>query len=143
MSSENKTSEEKETPESEPQEAPDEVKQEDSTEESAEVVELQEEPSEAFEIGAEDPLVVILTWAFTFAAGKGFVRVNMEKFRKFLPAVAICSAVGIKAGFNALEGSAMTVEDFGAALGIAGLAVLGHSQLRELSKAFEEAKKES
>jgi len=82
---------------------------------------------------AIDPIVVLLAWALTYAAGRYAVP---KSLRGALPLVAVLGACALRAGGDALLGTPLDLETFLHAVGAAGVAVLGHSQFRELQKAI-------
>lgn len=105
--------------------------------ESIELAETQEVDVETFPVEVQDAGVVVLTWLMTYGAGKLFAKLDMSHMRKALPAVAVVFAVGLSAGFESLSGNALNFSSVVTALGAAGVAVLGHSQVREIFKAME------
>ena len=90
------------------------------------------------DVDATDPVVVLIAWILTQIAShalKGDERV--ERYRSLLPALAVVIAVGARAALDAASGEALTVESVLRALAAAGVAVLAHSQGREIMKQIE------
>lgn len=81
-------------------------------------------------IDATDPMVVLLAWGLTYICGKA-----SPKTRKVLPIVAVLVAVAVRSAMAAVEGEPLSMDVLMRALGAAGVAVLGHSQMREVAKA--------
>ena len=87
------------------------------------------------DVDATDPLVVAITWVLTQVAAKFLTAGKWERYRAALPTIALFIAVGARAALDALSGEALTGESLLRALGAAGVAVLAHSQGREVVKA--------
>jgi len=80
---------------------------------------------------ATDPLVAAVAWALTAAAR----RIPwLERHRAVLPTVAVLAAVAVRAGVGAVQGEALTLDAVGRGVVAGALAVLAHSQARELAK---------
>ena len=103
--------------------------------ESSEVVVVESDLDQGFELDGADPLVIVITWALTLAAGKAMVKTGKENLRKALPMVAVLIAVALRAGFDSVQGSELNAEVLLHGLSAAAIAVLGHSQVREFIKA--------
>lgn len=86
-------------------------------------------------IDETDPLVAALAWAITSVVSSFLKGERHAKMRRALPTVALVMAVGVRAAIDAFEGEPVSSETFVRALGAAGVAVLAHSQVREVSKA--------
>lgn len=84
-------------------------------------------------VDATDPLVVGLTWALTWAAGRWAIP---ARYRGALPALAVLLAVAVRAGLDAAQGMPLTPETVARAVAAGGVAVMGHSQVREIQKAL-------
>ena len=87
------------------------------------------------QVDESDPLVVFITWLLSLTAGK--VIKSQEKLawlRHFLPVIAFFVAVGTRAALDAVAGQELTKETLFRALAAASVAVLAHSQGRELQK---------
>jgi hypothetical protein len=87
-------------------------------------------------IDGTDPLVVLLTWALTLVVGKLVKKGKFSKLRHMLPAFAVLGAVAIRAIIEASQGAELTVDTALRALAAGGVAVMGHSQIREIQKAM-------
>ena len=85
-------------------------------------------------VDATDPLVVALTWALTWGAGRWFSRRQFEQARQALPVIAVLCAVGLRAALDAAAGMPLSMDALLRALAAAGVAVLGHSQVRGVQK---------
>jgi uncharacterized protein (DUF2062 family) len=83
-------------------------------------------------IDQSDPLVVVLAWALTWAAGKWALP---KQYRATLPAVAVLAAVAIRAALDAGMGEPLTVDSALRAAVAGAVAVAGHSQVRGMAKA--------
>ena len=94
------------------------------------------------QLDSSDPVVVAFTWALTWAAGKLFVKAGLEKARKFLPGVAILAAIACRVVFDSMAGIDFSTDALLHALAAAGVAVLGHSQFREIVKLIAKNKAE-
>jgi len=81
-----------------------------------------------------DPLVAIVAWGLTEACSRLLSAAEARRARRFLPAVAVAIAVALRAAYEAVQGEPMTVDVLLRGAGAAGIAVLTHSQLRELRK---------
>lgn len=84
-------------------------------------------------IDGTDPAVVALTWGLTQLAGLAGDRIS-EKTRHALPALAVVIAVGLRAGYTAVQGEPLTVDVFARGLAAGAVAVFLHSQVREVRK---------
>jgi hypothetical protein len=95
---------------------------------------------ENFGVDASDPIVIMVSWGLTLIAGK-FMKGDFEKFRRFLPMVAVMSAVAIRSGMAAAQGHELDIHMLARAVGAGAVAVFSHSQFREFQKALEERDK--
>ena len=87
------------------------------------------------DVDGTDPLVVALTWGLTQVAAKFLSTEDRARFRSALPSIAVIIAVGSRAAIDTASGETLTTESLLRALAAAGVAVLAHSQGREVSKA--------
>lgn len=83
-----------------------------------------------------DPVVVVLTWFLTMLLGKLITRFTLDQYRAALPFAAVVLATGIRVGIDAVMGDPLTWATLARALAAGGVAVLSHSQLREVMKAL-------
>lgn len=84
-------------------------------------------------VDATDPLVALLAWLLTSLVAKvGGKRTRQVKH--LLPAVAVLSAVALRAGVSAVEDAPVSVDTALRAVAAGGVAVLTHSQAREIQK---------
>lgn len=81
-----------------------------------------------------DPLVVVLTWGLV-AAVKRLAKKRYPKIRHILPFVAVLLAIGLRAAAETMQGADFSTATLLHGLSAAGLAVLLHSQIREVGKA--------
>jgi hypothetical protein len=96
--------------------------------------------AEALGLDAGDPAVAVLTWALTEAARRLLTRAQAQRARHVLPVVAVLVAVAARAGWEAVQGAPLTLDVVLRGLGAAGIAALGHSQIREVEKARAETR---
>lgn len=89
----------------------------------------------ALGLDGADPLVVVITWCLTEAASRLMTKAQASRARHALPAFAVLAAIGARAAIDAVGGEPITFDAVLRGLGAAGVAALGHSQMREVSKA--------
>lgn len=89
------------------------------------------------DVDLSDPIVVVITWLLTWGASKLVKgQGEMDKFRHALPALAVLIALAVRVALDTAQGQTASVETLLRALAAAGVAVLGHSQLRGAQKAL-------
>lgn len=82
-----------------------------------------------------DPLIVIITWGLTVLLSKLPEGSSFEaRIRNFIPAIAVLLAVAVRSGIDAANGEPFTVGTLLRALAAGAVAVLTHSQFREVVK---------
>lgn len=86
-------------------------------------------------IDETDPIVAAMAWAITSVVSGFLPKDKHADLRRALPTIALISAIGVRAAIDALDGEPVNGETVLRALGAAGVAVLAHSQAREVSKA--------
>lgn len=90
-------------------------------------------------LSTTDPLTVAITWALTWGAGKLFDLAEKPKLRRALPMVAVLVALLVRTVIATVEGNPVTLELLGRGLIDGAMAVLGHSQFREVLKVIAPA----
>jgi hypothetical protein len=88
------------------------------------------------EVDGTDPLVVVIAWALTYAAGRWAPWLQSQ--RRLLPTLSVLLAVAARAALDATTGEPLTMDTLARGLAAGATAVLAHSQVRELQKAAEE-----
>lgn len=86
------------------------------------------------QVDETDPLVFLLAWGLTYAAGR-LCKGRTQKLRRALPAIAVMLAVVLRVLWAIWSNEGLSLATFLRAMGAAGTAVLCHSQLREILKA--------
>ena len=121
------------------EEATEEAMEEVIEEATEEVTEVATEAADALE-GADIPAldgadfgIVAITWALVWVIKK-VTKDKFDKIRSFLPLVAVAVAIGTTAAMEASTGTEFSMATVMTGLVAAGVAVLGHSQGRELLK---------
>jgi len=89
----------------------------------------------AAEIDETDPLVSIICWVLTSVVAKATKKnESFSKIRHWLPAISLVIAIVCRSLVDAFEQEPLTTSTFVRALGSAAVAVLAHSQFREVQK---------
>ena len=91
---------------------------------------------------ASDPIVLALTWGLTWLAGKLGNRIS-DKVRHALPALSVVIAIGLHAGYVAIQGEALTVDVLARGFAAGAGAVFMHSQTSEVRKVAKGRKRKS
>lgn len=86
-------------------------------------------------VDVTDPIVVMTTWGLTWAIGRLLRESEADAARAYLPVVAVALAVVIRSLIDNLSGREINMDTLLRALAAAGVAVLTHSQFREVVKA--------
>lgn len=89
------------------------------------------------EVDATDPAVMVIAWGLTYAVGRWCPPDFETRVRPILPVVALLAACGARAAIDATQGEPLTLEALLRAVAAAGVAVMGHSQVREVHKAVK------
>lgn len=87
----------------------------------------------------DDPLLVVLTWAMTYVFSQSVKdKTAYRRLRHIIPAFALLMAIFLRVLGDQITGTPLTVEALLRAVAAAGVAVLTHSQVREIQKARTE-----
>lgn len=88
---------------------------------------------------AQDPFVIVLTWVLVWAVRK-WAKDRLPKVRHMLPFIAVLLAIAVRAAMEASAGLELSWATVGHGLAAAGVAVLTHSQGREIKKVQDRAR---
>jgi len=92
------------------------------------------------QLDGSDTLVGLFAWIFTSITAKLVKdKAGLDKIRHFLPLISLASAVAFRAGIEAMQGREITAETLTHALIVGGVAVVSHSQIREVIKVTTKA----
>lgn len=93
----------------------------------------------AVPVDGTDPLVMALAWLITFglhAVAKKYGAKNrvVRRMQHLMPVFAVVAAAGLRAAYGVAAGEPLTASTVLRAVAAGGVAVLGHSQGREILK---------
>jgi hypothetical protein len=89
-------------------------------------------PAVPLNLDAMDPLVAVATWGLTQGVARYMPKDKAA--RRFIPAIAVGIAIGVRTGIEAAQGHALTADVLLRAIGSGMAAVALHSQGREAAK---------
>jgi len=90
-------------------------------------------------VDGTDPLVMALAWVVAYGVNRWCKKKgDKRKLRAATPVLAVLAAVALRTIITAVQGHPLTIDVILRAVAAGGVAVLSHSQVREVQKIWEE-----